>query len=325
MACNKSVKAYYSKTVNEGSGKRSLVFNRRDRYLGNDSRYAGSLEIPCGKCLGCKTDQSLMWSIRAYHESTLHEQNCFVTLTYDEEHLPKDGKINKRDLQLFFKRLRKQIDSRLFPTKIRYIACGEYGAMTRRPHYHAIIFGLDFLEGAESINSELYTNSKLVDAWQNGHVSIAPVNMASICYVCGYVNKKIDDPDTFSLMSRRPGIGHDWLDRYAHDVATIGVVTIEGKAYQVPKRYLEWSEEMLAGVKRDRMEYAKKKQRDVDYLTRFSQGLSREEKMRCKAKAKKVQLGQVFGQYVEVINGLGPADQVILSRDVLDDEPVKTN
>ncbi|AZL82975.1 replication initiator protein [Apis mellifera associated microvirus 10] len=288
MACNRSVKAYYSKTVNEGTGKRSLVFNQRDRYLGTDPDYAGSLEIPCGKCLGCKADQSLMWSIRAYHESTLHDQNCFITLTYDNDHLPKDGKINKRDLQLFFKRLRKQIDNRLFPTKIRYIACGEYGAMIRRPHYHAIIFGLDFLEGAVDISSELYTNSQLVDAWDNGHVSIAPVNMASICYVCGYVNKKIDDPDTFSLMSRRPGIGHNWLDRYADSVARTGVVTIEGKAYQVPKRYLEWSGEKLDGIKQAQKDFAREKSKKIDSLTRFKQGLSREEKMRCKAKAKQV-------------------------------------
>lgn len=228
------------------SGKRSIVFNPRDGFVDRP------VELPCGKCSGCRADQSLMWSIRAYHESTLHERNSFVTLTYDDEHLPSDGKIVKKDLQDFFKRLRKHYP----PGAIRYIACGEYGDITRRPHYHAIIFGEDFLHDKIEISSDLYTSDFLAKVWQSGHVSIAPVSMASICYVCGYVFKKISDAETFSLASRRPPIGHRWLERYSSDLTRTGSVTIEGREYPVPPRYLEWSPDEFEALRKERKKIA---------------------------------------------------------------------
>lgn len=276
MSCNRPITAYYSDKVNPETGKRSLVFNQTQRYRGANPEYASHLKIPCGRCLGCRADLSLMWSIRGYHESQMHIQNSFITLTYDDQHLPPDGKIDKTHLQKFFKRLRRD------GTRFRYIACGEYGGTTRRPHYHAIIFGRDWLEHKIPINSDLYTAKPLIDTWGQGLVSIAPVTMASICYVCGYVNKKIDDPDTFNLMSRRPGIGHDWLDRYADDIARTGVVSIEGRSYQVPKRYLTWSAEMLAGVIAERKKYARERQRSDDPLINFSNQNGRESNLRSK-------------------------------------------
>lgn len=212
------------------------------------------LRIPCGKCSGCRADQSLMWSIRAYHESTLHDRNCFVTLTYDDAHLPADGLIIKKHLQDFFKRLRRS----LAPDKVRYIACGEYGDKTHRPHYHAILFGQDFRFDKVSINSDLYTSPYLVERWGMGNVVIAPVTMSSICYVCGYVFKKIGDPDTFSLASRRPPIGHNWLAKFHDDISRTGTVSIDGKEYPVPKRYLEWGMDEFEHLKVARKEFALK-------------------------------------------------------------------
>ena len=92
MPCNRPVTAYYSDKLNE-SGKRSLTFRQQNRYSGSDPDYSLAIHIPCGRCLGCKADQSLMWSIRCYHESQLHDQCSFITLTYDDAHLPQDGKI----------------------------------------------------------------------------------------------------------------------------------------------------------------------------------------------------------------------------------------
>lgn len=257
MACNRPVPAYYSAELNP-SGKRGLTFNPKFAYTGPIKNYRDPLYVPCGKCTGCKADSSLMWSIRSYHESTLHSQNCFLTLTYDDDHLPADGKISKDELQRFIKRLRKH-QSKFFEEKIRYVACGEYGGLTRRPHYHAIIFGRDWLEQKVPLNDQLYTAPDLVNIWGNGHVSIAPVTMASICYVCGYVTKKMDDPDTFALRSSRPGIGHDWIDRFLGDaVRSDGKVVIEGREYPVPKRYILWHEEKFEHVKELRKEFAKK-------------------------------------------------------------------
>ena len=278
MSCNRPIICYYADKLNE-SGKRPLVFNSKNRYRGGDPRYVNHVEISCGKCHGCRADTALMWSIRGYHESTLHDQNCFVTLTYDDDHLPSDGKIDKSHLQKFFKRIRKT-------TKIRYLACGEYGSHTRRPHFHAIIFGRDWLDGSQMVTDKLYTHPHLVETWGHGLVSVAPVTMASICYVRGYVNKKIDDTDTFNLMSRRPGIGHRWLDLYSDDISRTGLVSIEGKQYQVPKRYLQWHEEELAHIKKLRADYAMHKTKARDSLGRFNAQDAREIGLKAKQKSK---------------------------------------
>lgn len=254
MACYYPLDGWYAARRNE-SGKRSVTFSLSSGLVDQP------ISVPCGKCIGCRADQSLMWSIRAYHESTLHIKNAFVTLTYSDENLPADGKLVKSDLQNFFKRLRKT------GRKVRYIACGEYGERTRRPHYHAIFFGQDFLHDKIQINEELYASQTLNSIWKLGHVTLAPVTMSSICYVCGYVHKKLGDPDTFSLASRRPGIGHDWLRAFRSDLARTNSVSIEGREYPVPPRYLNWEPEYLDGVKRARKEYAMKQdafQRRID-------------------------------------------------------------
>lgn len=171
--------------------------------------------LPCGKCEECRIDQSNQTATRALIEAQKWPVNAFVTLTYDNIHLPKKRTLKKRDLQLFWKRLRKHY-------KIRYLACGEYGPQTRRPHYHAIIFNY-WPEDCElhSYNHEeqpLFTSKKLAKIWKNGYVIIAPVNYETCAYVARYVVKKAYGLDKnfhlknglepeFILSSRRPGIG----------------------------------------------------------------------------------------------------------------------
>jgi len=283
MSCNLPITAYYSDKLNTETGKRSLTFNQKFAYNGSDPTIPRVLAVPCGKCHGCRADQSLMWSIRGYHESQDHTQNSFLTLTYDDEHLPADGKISVVHVQKFIKAIRRD------GTKLRYIACGEYGSQTCRPHYHAIIFGKDWLENSTMITEQLYTNPTLTAIWGKGIISIAPVTMASICYVCGYVNKKIDDTDTFSLMSRRPGIGHNWLDKYSDDIVRTGVVSIEGRTYQIPKRYLTWEEDLFSDLKKERAAYARSKNNPSQSLKNFNDQYGREKNLKSKAAAKKTQ------------------------------------
>lgn len=282
MSCNLPVTAYYADKVNPETGKRSLTFNQRNAYKGSDPTIPRVLAVPCGKCHGCRADQSLMWAIRGYHEASLHQQNSFLTLTYNDENLPADGKIDKRHLQLFFKSLRRD------GTKIRYIACGEYGGQTRRPHYHAIIFGKDWLEGSLTVTESLYMHPAIDKAWGKGFVSLAPVTMASICYVCGYVNKKMDDKDTFNLMSRRPGIGHKWLEKYGDDIVRTGVVSIEGQTYQVPKRYLMWDEESFEDLRKERAKYARAQNNPTQSMHNFYDQKAREENLRANRQTKKL-------------------------------------
>ena len=182
----------------------------------------------------------MYWAIRAYHESLCHDRNSFITLTYADA----PPKIEKEHLQNFFKRLRKASDR-----PIRYIACGEYGEETRRPHYHALIFGEDFLGGSYDIDNQLYSNPWLEKAWGHGITSVGTFTMQSACYVAGYVQKKANDPDTFNLMSRRPPIGKQWLERYWPELATRGYTVINGSKMPIPPVYYQWKEEELADIR----------------------------------------------------------------------------
>jgi len=267
MGCFYPRDAWRAKRVNLETGKRSLVFNRSQGFSDQ------ALQVPCGKCDGCRADVSRMWAIRCYQESSLYDQNAFLTLTLDDKHLG-DGKIHKKHLQDFFKRLRHEYD-------FRYFACGEYGGSTRRPHYHALIFGQDFLSYKNiQINENLFCNPELAEAWGAGLVSCAPVTMASCCYVAGYVNKKIGDADTFCLMSRgrRPdgGIGYRWIQKYWKDVANNGFVVIEGKEEAVPPRYLSWMEYELFHVKQMRKAKVEKRLREQGFFEIYREAAAKE-------------------------------------------------
>lgn len=234
MACFYPVNAWKAQRLNE-SGKRGIVFNIREGFADM------ALQVPCGRCDGCRAERSQQWAIRMYHEAQLHDRNCFLTFTYADA----PDALDKTHFQDFLKRARHHFS-------FRYFACGEYGEQTHRPHYHAIFFGEDFLDGAVEVNSELYTHPQLQELWGHGHIAIAPVSMATCCYVAGYVNKKIGDEDTFSLMSRRPGIGSGWLEKFADEIVRNGSVVVEGKELPIPQRYMKWKEDLLADVKRER-------------------------------------------------------------------------
>lgn len=246
MPCYHPIQAWRSRDKND-SGKRSLVFNVRDGY--EDS----PVVIPCGKCVGCRLERSRQWATRCMHEASLYDMNCFLTLTYNGEHLPEDNSIHVRELQLFWKRLRKAI-----PEHIRYFACGEYGSKFGRPHYHAVVFGWwppDAQIHARTKNGDLlYTSQLLNDIWQNGFVIIGTVTFESCAYVARYIMKKqlgsnIDPEryvnlDTgevkekeFVIMSRKPGIGQEWIRLYAPEVLTNGWIYANGHKSQIPKYY----------------------------------------------------------------------------------------
>ena len=184
--CFRPIQAWYSAEVN-ATGKRSLVFNS---YYAQRPLFANELKIPCGGCLGCRMMRSSAWAMRGVYEAREHDANSYITLTYDDEHLPENGSLCKKDFQDFMKRLRKA-----FPdAKIRYYYCGEYGPDKSRPHYHAAIFGLQFddLEPwSEREGIITYTSQKLADLWGNGFVTVGEVTYESLAYIARYVMKKI--------------------------------------------------------------------------------------------------------------------------------------
>lgn len=222
-------------------------------------RDAPILYVRCNKCMACRLDHARNWSTRIVHEASRHDQNCFVTLTYSDENLPDDMSVSKRDCQLWLKRLRKELGHQ----RIRYFLCGEYGGKTKRPHYHAILFGIDFLSDRypwETINGFVHYRSPLLEkTWPLGHSTIAAVSKQSAGYVARYSVKKANDftasggdPYTrlnavtgefyqvkpeFLLMSRHPGIGFDWIDKYAQDAFPSGFLIVDGKRVPVPAAY----------------------------------------------------------------------------------------
>lgn len=212
------------------------------------------LFLPCGKCVGCKMARAQMWSIRIMHESKMHERNCFVTLTYDDKHVPRDGSLHVEDFQRFCKRLRKAIGS------FRFFHCGEYGERRYRPHYHAVLFGIDFggdrVLLRKSSESTLYTSRLLEKTWQKGFSSIGELSYASASYVARYVVGKHDsrsrrtyvDFNTgeirevakeYVTMSRNPGVGAEWYKAFAPDVFPSDEVVLGGRKFSVPRYYFD--------------------------------------------------------------------------------------
>jgi len=230
LSCTTPIDCFYGK-VNE-NGQRPIVFNRREADW--DKKYGPvELQVPCGKCAGCKLSRSLAWSVRCYHESLIHDRNSFITLTYEDKYLPEDGKLKKEEFKEFLDEIRGH------KKLIKYYGCGEYGGVTGRPHYHAVIFGTDFRGGNEySVNDQYYGNKAIEKVWVKGAITIADFNMATACYVAGYVGKKAgtEEDDSFQIMTGKPGIGFQWLKDNYKDVLATNSCVIEGREYPVPPR-----------------------------------------------------------------------------------------
>jgi len=193
----------------------------------HDGYLVQKLNLPCGKCIGCRLENSRQWAIRCIHEAQMYSRNAFLTLTYDNAHLPEDMSLHKEHLQKFWKRLRKYLGDQ----KIRYYACGEYGSKFERPHYHACVFNYwpdDAKLWSIRGGSRLFVSPTLAKLWPFGFHSVGEVTFDSAAYCARYILKKVNgdkseehykgrEPE-FVVMSRRPGIGHDWLMKYHSDV-----------------------------------------------------------------------------------------------------------
>ncbi len=189
------------------------------------------------------------------HEASQHQANSFITLTYDNDHLPRSGGLNVKHWQNFAKRLRHRIGP------FRFYHCGEYGDESARPHYHALLFGHDFLEDRKPYTTrrgnQLYTSELLTQTWGQGLSVIGELTYESAAYVARYCMKKINgkqaaehyqtiDTSTgevhqvkpeYTTMSRRPGIGKSWFDKYTSDVFPSDEVIVNGKPARPPRYY----------------------------------------------------------------------------------------
>ena len=189
------------------------------------------ITVPCGKCMSCRIARTREWSVRLLHEMDYHADSVFVTLTYSEENLPEFSSLVKADVQKFFKRLRKAI-----PQKIKYYVTGEYGDVTFRPHYHAIIFGLGLID-----------KDLIEDAWNLGFITVGIVCPETLNYVAGYIQKKLygemasdlymmrEHP--FALMSK--GLGLSYVMENKERLETDLGCTVYGVPQALPRYYVK--------------------------------------------------------------------------------------
>ncbi len=275
IACYHPLKAIVSGTT--VNGKRNFQFMSESRLLEYRAKHGKPFPedklvlLPCGQCKGCRLDYSRQWANRCMLELEYHDSSYFVTLTYDDFHVPvsyytdpatgeafESLTLRKRDFQLFMKRLRRRFEN----DSIRFFMAGEYGSETMRPHYHAIIYGLhldDLTLYKKSPQGFSYYNSpSLQSCWCDsdglpiGYVVVAEVSWETCAYTARYVMKKHKGADAdvyqkfniepeFTLMSRRPGIARQYFDDHPdiYDFDFINVSTKKGGLKFRPPRYFD--------------------------------------------------------------------------------------
>lgn len=174
------------------------------------------IKVPCGQCIGCRLDYARIWGERCALESSYYVENCFVTLTYDDVHLP--SRADPEAFRLFIKRVRNHFKDR----KIRYFGCGEYGTSSGRFHMHIILFNCQFNDlkylKTNKNGDPLYTSEELKSLWPYGFSTVGECNYKTCNYTARYILKKQKGEiktDEFVRMSTRPGIGYQYfIDHY---------------------------------------------------------------------------------------------------------------
>lgn len=265
MACFKPLNGY--RTPSGGFTFKSNLALRL-----NKAGTPNMMQVPCGQCIGCRMSKTREWAARCVHEASLHEENCFLTLTYNPENIPQNASLRKIDFRKFIRKLRQRLRLAGTHPPIRYYMCGEYGdndgrKELGRPHFHALIFGYNYPDQIyrhTKGKSRVYTSLQLDKDWRKGHATVGEVTYQSAGYVARYTMKKINGPlaeetdedglkhyeriDSFgeiiavlpeyTNMSLQPGIGKKWFDKYRQDVFPDDFVIIEGKKIPTPTYYL---------------------------------------------------------------------------------------
>lgn len=243
MPCYHPLQAYKAKS--QDADKISIVFSRPRSWRGE------TLDLPCGRCVGCRLERSRQWAVRCVHEASLYDRNCFLTLTYDDKHLPPNLSLDKTHFQKFMKRVRKK-----YGQGIRYYHCGEYGEEMGRPHYHALLFNHAFSDQkrfSERNGITIYTSDALSELWPYGFAVSGEVTFESAAYVARYIMKKITGDmaeghyggrlPEYTTMSRGSkklgtgGIGKGWFDKFDEDVYPHDRVIVRGYPARPPRFY----------------------------------------------------------------------------------------
>lgn len=250
-------------------------------------------DIPCGKCVGCSLDYSKDWATRLMLELSTSINGYFVTLTYDDSHLPVNESLVASHVFNFIKALRMDL-LRHNVSGLRFYAVGEYGSKSLRPHYHLIIYNcplknsdislfddcnlsnldIDVLQKRSFDGSLMFSSQYLSRFWKNGFNCVGEVNLATCSYVARYcLKKKASDPyvkklllasgrlPEFARMSTHPGIGFQYFSSHNDIYKTSGTIFLPGGRSVGSPRYFDKKmevidPELLEIVKTGRINYA---------------------------------------------------------------------
>lgn len=189
------------------------------------------MSVACGNCVGCRLARAEMWAIRLRHEWSYWKDASFLTLTYDEDHLPEGRTLVPGHMQLFWKRYRKDTGR-----MVKYFMCGEYGELNDRPHYHAVAFGIPATSSSRD---------EIDERWGMGRTSCTQLTQERIRYTAKYITKKVNGKLQLATYGERIppfqrssiGIGKRWLSDNNAKVERMLYITVNGRKVPIPRYY----------------------------------------------------------------------------------------
>ena len=264
-----------------------VTFNQRELDRG-----ILGFKLPCRKCIPCLLNMSREKAVRAVHEAQTREDSIFLTLTYNDDSIPPDGSLRYQDFQLFMRKLRKQAKKEGNLERVSYMVTGEYGEETKRPHWHALIFGYRPRDAYHQYNNQrgdrVFSSDTVSKLWGNGFINFGQLTIESASYVARYGAKALGHKGNQKykpkhVTSCRPGLGKRWIEKYYQHTFKNGFVTVDGKKFKIPRYYEDWCKEekpelyldYLKNIKLNNMEKAeiRKRKEELEY---FSHVWSRE-------------------------------------------------
>lgn len=262
MVCTNPMQANY---VMVGGKKRIKFSNAASRaFQSGFSRVGDVLMLPCGQCIDCRLAKSREWAMRCVHEASLYDDNCFLTLTYDAEHVPVDFSLDHSHFQLFMKKLRQHVIPAHLKLRgmsaqrkvwvrehpLRYFMCGEYGDENKRPHFHVCLFNYDFKDKLfykRENDNDLYVSETLQKLWGMGFCTIGNLTFDSAAYVARYCTKKVTGQSAewyyqnrkpeYAEMSVKPGIGYGYYKKWKSDWLHSDFLIVNNVKCKPPRYY----------------------------------------------------------------------------------------
>ena len=245
MKCIKPIKAGFNQFG-------EITFSQKN----HDKSIVG-FEFECRKCLPCRLNIAREKAIRCIHEAKTHENNIFLTLTYDNDHLTSN-KLVYLDFQLFMKSLREKVTRGITDPELKkqlyipFMVTGEYGEKNKRPHWHVILFNYRPKDATYKYTTEqgekVYDSQEIQQLWKKGQIEFGSVTLDSAGYVARYAAKKLvhgkDDEHDYHPIHRtscKRAIGRSWIEKYYQHTFDHGFVVLpNGQKSKIPRYYVDW-------------------------------------------------------------------------------------